>query len=125
MTKNVEYPRQIEPAPQDRFFEVNFKQPNFHGKNMSIGEYEICTRWLKPEPYTNAQTGMVVMEIRIPTGYVITNDILRLYTQSGVVPNLGRAESYGNKVNFYFDYVSRWQFLWKRTLHHAVPVLHN
>lgn len=44
--------------------------------------------------------------MHIPTGYVVTNDVLREYAQSGEVPTLRRAESYGRKVVYYFDYVS-------------------
>ncbi len=49
---------------------------------------------------------MVVMEMDIPTGYVVMNDKLRSYVQSGVVPTLSRAEFYSRKVVFYLDYVS-------------------
>lgn len=49
---------------------------------------------------------MAVMEIDIPTGYVVMNDELRLYVQSGAVPTLSRAEFYDKKTIFYLDYVS-------------------
>lgn len=49
---------------------------------------------------------MAVMEIHVPTGYVVTNDVLRLYAQSGNVSTMHRAEAYGRKAVFYFDYVS-------------------
>ena len=49
---------------------------------------------------------MVAMEMDIPTGYVITNDVLRAMAQSEDIPNLRRAEQYDRKVVFYFDYVS-------------------
>ena len=49
---------------------------------------------------------MTVMEIHTPTGYVITNDVLRAYAQSGNISTMHRAEAYGRKAVFYFDYVS-------------------
>ena len=51
-------------------------------------------------------SGLAVLEVDIPTGYVVMNDTLRNYVRSGMVPNLKRAEFYGRKVVFYFDYVS-------------------
>ena len=57
-------------------------------------------------PDLTQQTGMTVMEISLPTGYVSMNDDLRYYVQSGIVPNLGRAEYYARKIVFYLDYVS-------------------
>ena len=50
-------------------------------------------------------SGMTVMEIHTPTGYVITNDVLRAYAQSGNISTMHRAEAYGRKAVFYFDYV--------------------
>ena len=49
---------------------------------------------------------MVVIEMDMPTGYVVMNDDLREYVQSGAVPTLGRAEFFNKKVNFYLDSVS-------------------
>ena len=50
-------------------------------------------------------TGLTVMEVELPTGYVIMNDDMRLYVQSGEVPTLRRAFYYSKKVVFYLDYV--------------------
>ena len=61
-------------------------------------------RWARPD--ISETSGLAVLEVNIPTGYVITNDVLRLYAQSGTVPTLRRAEQYGRKTVFYFDYVS-------------------
>ena len=57
-------------------------------------------------PDVSNTSGMAVIEIHIPTGYVITNDVLRTYAQSGNVSTMHRAEAYGRKVVFYFDHVS-------------------
>lgn len=51
-------------------------------------------------------TGLSVLEIDLPTGFIVMNDTLRDYVRSRVVPNLKRAEFYGRKVVFYFTYVS-------------------
>ena len=49
---------------------------------------------------------MSVLEVDLPTGFIVMNDTLRDYVQSRVVPSLKRAEFYGRKVVFYFSYVS-------------------
>ena len=62
-------------------------------------------RWIYTErSYTS---GLAVLEVDIPTGYVVMNDTLRDYVRSGITPNLKRAEFYSRKVVFYFNYVSR------------------
>ena len=61
-----------------------------------------CYRWLRPE----LRSGLTVMEMHLPTGYTVVNDVLREYVQSGVVSNLGRAEFYDRKLVYYFDFVS-------------------
>ena len=52
------------------------------------------------------RSGMAVIEVGIPTGYIIVNDVLRSYVQSAEVPTLSRAEFYEQKAVFYLDYVS-------------------
>ena len=65
----------------------------------------MCCRWIYTQrSYTS---GLSVMEIDVPSGYVVMNDTLRDYVRSGLTPNLKRAEFYGRKVVFYFNYVSR------------------
>ena len=61
-------------------------------------------RWTRDD--LRNKTGMVVIEMDIPTGYVVMNDRLREYVKSGAVPTLSRAEFYDRKVVFYLDYVS-------------------
>lgn len=51
-------------------------------------------------------SGLSVLEVDVPTGYIVMNDTLRDYVRSGLVPNLKRAEFYEMKVVFYFEYVS-------------------
>ena len=101
---NVEYPNLQEPQPIANFFKVYTLAPEYAGKNFSIMHVTCCAQWMRPE--LSNHSGMAVIEIDVPTGYVITNDVLRAYAQSGDVPLLRRAESYARKVVFYFDYVS-------------------
>lgn len=60
-------------------------------------------RWARPD--ISERSGHAVLEMHVPTGYIATNDVLRAYAQSGKVPTLRRAEQYGRKLVFYFDYV--------------------
>ena len=61
-------------------------------------------RWLYTE--RSLESGLTVLEVEIPTGYVVTNHSLKEYVRSGQTPNLRRAEFYNRKVVFYFDRVS-------------------
>lgn len=99
---NVEYSRQIRPKPEGKFFSIQLKE-SYGGKNYSFVEFNPCVRWVRPD--ISNTSGMTVLEMDIPTGYKVTNDVLRAYAQSGRVPTLRRAESYNRKVVFYFDYV--------------------
>ncbi|KAK7114535.1 CD109 antigen-like [Littorina saxatilis] len=102
-TQQVDMTDRSEEADHIRFFDLIIEDIQWHGRNFSIMEMRPCVTWL----YTDRghTTGMSVLEIDIPTGYVIMNDTLRDYVRSGVVPNLKRAEFYGRKVVFYFSYV--------------------
>ena len=71
----------------------------------------MLSSWLFQEK--SLTSGLAVLEVDIPTGYVVMNDTLRDYVRSGIVPNLRRAEFYERKVVYYFDYVS---FLIMKTL---------
>ncbi|KAL8613871.1 hypothetical protein ACOMHN_032861 [Nucella lapillus] len=114
-TVNVEYPFLLKPTQKVdmgnravdveriRFFDLLIDDLQWHGRNFSVLEMWPCVSWLYTE---RAQTtGLSVLEVDIPTGYVVMNDTLRDYVRSGVVPNLRRAEFYGRKVVFYFSYV--------------------
>lgn len=51
---------------------------------------------------------MSVLEIAIPTGYIVHNSTLQAYVKSQIAINstLKNAEFYNSKTVFYFDYVS-------------------
>ena len=49
---------------------------------------------------------MAVLDVTIPTGYIIQQQKLDEYVHTGNVRNLQRARYQERKVLFYFDYVS-------------------
>jgi len=73
------------------------------------------------------RSGLAVLEIDVPTGYVVMNQTLRDYVLSGVVPNLKRAEFYYRKAVFYFSHVSRKlsKILSEKKPHHILSVTVN
>ena len=60
--------------------------------------------------WTNAneseRSGMAVLDVTIPTGYIIQQQKLDAYILTKRVRNLQRAKFAEKKVMFYFDYVS-------------------
>lgn len=52
------------------------------------------------------RSGMAVLDVAIPTGYIIQQQKLDAYILSRQVRNLQRAKFLDKKVVFYFDYVS-------------------
>lgn len=60
--------------------------------------------------WTNAKesqrSGMAVLDVTIPTGYIIQQQKLDAYILTKRVRNLQRAKFAEKKVMFYFDYVS-------------------
>jgi hypothetical protein len=53
------------------------------------------------------RSGMAVLDVTIPTGYIIQQQKLDAYILSKRVRNLQRAKFAEKKVLFYFDYVRR------------------
>lgn len=52
------------------------------------------------------RSGLAVLDVTIPTGYIIQQQRLDAYILSQRVRNLQRARFQERKVLFYFDYVS-------------------
>ncbi|KAL4235441.1 endopeptidase inhibitor [Mactra antiquata] len=103
-TVNVEYGFLLkETQDQIQFFELTSDYTRFTGRNESVLLMTPCVRWVYLEK--SQQSGLTVLEIDIPTGYVIMNHTLRDYVQNGGVPNLKRAEFYYRKVVFYFTHI--------------------
>ncbi|WAR12173.1 CPMD8-like protein [Mya arenaria] len=87
-TVHVEYPWLLKKTQDEiQFFELTAEN----------------TRWVYTDK--SMESGLTVLEVDIPTGFVIMNHTLRDYVRSRQVPNLKRAEFYYNKVVFYFSHV--------------------
>lgn len=52
------------------------------------------------------RSGMAVLDVTVPTGYIIQQQKLDSYILSRRVRNLQRAMFSQKKVSFYFDFVS-------------------
>ncbi|KAK2182230.1 hypothetical protein NP493_362g02042 [Ridgeia piscesae] len=130
---NVEWPEFQEPKPNgSKYYDIIVDNKHMYGRNFSIMEMDVCTRWKRKD--ISMTTGLTVMEVELPTGYVIMNDDMRLYVQSGEVPTLRRAFYYSKKVVFYLDYVEynkktcvhfradRWYPVANMTIQHEIRV---
>ncbi|XP_015109945.1 CD109 antigen [Diachasma alloeum] len=100
---NVDQPR-FQTQPPVRAFDLVVK-PDFVGRNKSHIVYKSCQRWTNLEE--SARSGMAVLDVTIPTGYMIQQQTLDRYTRSRMVRNLQRARFHWSekKVLFYFDYL--------------------
>lgn len=76
---------------------------NFHGRNQSHISYLSCQRWTNLNE--SLRSGMAVLDVAIPTGYIIQQQTLDRYILSKQVRNLQRARFQEKKVLFYFDYL--------------------
>lgn len=54
---------------------------------------------------------MAVLDVTIPTGYIIQQQYLDAYVLQRTVPNLQRARFFPGKLLFYFDYVIKNNYL--------------
>lgn len=75
-----------------------------HGRNQSHISYLSCQRWANTNE--SERSGMAVLDVTIPTGYIIQQQKLDSYILTRRVRNLQRARFQERKVLFYFDYVS-------------------
>lgn len=131
-TVNVEYPWLIKPTQDEiQFFELTADNIRFTGRNSSVMEMTPCVRWVYLEK--SLESGLTVLEVEIPTGFVVMNHTLRDYVRSGMVPNLKRAEMYYRKVVFYFSHIDnsktcvkfradRWYPVANMTIQHRMRV---
>lgn len=142
-TVNVEYsfliklPQKVDmtdpstEAGRMKFFDLMVDKMLWHGRNFSIMEMQPCARWTYQEG--SKTSGLAVLEIDIPSGYIVMNDTLRDYVRSRLVPNLKRAEFYGRKIVFYFSYLDdsytcvnfraeRWYPVANATIQHRMRV---
>uniref|UniRef100_A0A0P4VGJ9 Putative alpha-macroglobulin n=2 Tax=Rhodnius TaxID=13248 RepID=A0A0P4VGJ9_9HEMI len=98
---NVDIAR-FQTQPPVRSFDLRTKA-TFHGRNQSHITYNTCQRWLNVEE--SERSGMAVLDVTIPTGYIIQQQKLDQYILQRNVRNLLRARFDGHKVLFYFHYL--------------------
>lgn len=92
----------------------------FHGRNQSHISYVICQRWTNTAE--SIRSGMAVLDVAVPTGYMIQQQKLDSYTISQRVRNLQRARYQERKVLFYFDYLDNDFVCVNFTLERWMPV---
>lgn len=98
---------QIKPAV--KAFDLDIR-PSYSGRNSSNMNMDICARWTLTSE--SPRSGMAVLEVPIPTGYMISQNVLdRLVNATSLATltyprNLREARAGEKKIYFYFDYVS-------------------
>jgi hypothetical protein len=96
---NVDVNRFVTP-PAVRAFSVLFRL-SFSGRNNSHINYDISSSWTNQRE--SNQYGMAVLDVAVPTGYYIKQQVLDDYILSRKVRNLRLAKFLAHKVVFYFD----------------------
>ncbi|KAL7301156.1 hypothetical protein TKK_0006128 [Trichogramma kaykai] len=93
---------------------------NFYGRNQSHITYLSCQRWTNVNE--SVRSGMAVLDVTIPTGYIIQQQNLDTYVRSRQVRNLQRARFQPSKVLFYFDYLDEEETCVNFTIERWYPV---
>ncbi|XP_075980863.1 macroglobulin complement-related isoform X2 [Anticarsia gemmatalis] len=99
---NVDIARFVTAPPVPCFSLVS--NHHFYGRNQSHIEFQGCASWTLVEE--SPRSGMAVLEVGVPTGYMIQQQRLDAYVLSRRVPTLQRAKYLPTKILFYFDYLS-------------------
>ena len=81
--------------------------PEFSGRNLTFMKMRACASWVAPEQIMGLRSHMAVLEVGMPTGYVVMNDELRAQVRRGDSPNLRYAFWQPGRVDLYFDYIGR------------------
>ncbi|XP_064641488.1 CD109 antigen-like isoform X2 [Lineus longissimus] len=99
---NVEYRRFLK-YPQAKFFDLTIPKEGlkFSGRNFSIFEMTACARWTATR--LSKASGLSVIQIDVPSGFVVTNISLREYVLSKPLSNLRRAVFKAPTVSFYLE----------------------
>ncbi|KAK4884325.1 hypothetical protein RN001_000596 [Aquatica leii] len=92
----------------------------FYGKNHSHINYLSCQRWNNFNE--SERSGLTVLDITIPTGYIIQQQKLDAYILSRRVRNLQRARFFNRKVLFYFEYLDEQETCINLTVERWYPV---
>lgn len=74
---------------------------SFSGRNNSHITYDICSSWVNQRESNTS--GMAVLDVAVPTGYHMQQQVLDEYILSRRVRSLRRAKFLDHKVVFYFD----------------------
>lgn len=112
---NVRYQTQ----PPVKAFDLRTRA-NFHGRNQSHISYISCQRWININE--SIRSGMAVLDVAVPTGYIIQQQNLDKYVRTGDIRNLQRARFLDQKLLFYFDYLDEEETCVEFTLERWFPV---
>ncbi|KAL1110500.1 hypothetical protein AAG570_008028 [Ranatra chinensis] len=115
---NVDIPK-FQTQPPVRSFGL-YTRANFYGRNQSHIDYNSCQKWTNPEE--SVRSGMAVLDVTIPTGYIIQQQKLDAYVRTGNVRNLLYARSQERKVLFYFNYLDETDTCVNFTIERWYPV---
>ncbi|XP_050294787.1 CD109 antigen [Anthonomus grandis grandis] len=88
--------------PPVKAFDLITKQHPY-GRNQSHITYISCQRWSNLNE--SDRSGQAVLDVTIPTGYIVQQQDLDAYVMSRRIRNLQRAKYQERKVLFYFDYL--------------------
>ncbi|XP_054709212.1 CD109 antigen-like [Uloborus diversus] len=98
---NVDWKHLMIPPPLPAFnLDVKF---HYSGRNSSHITFRSCQSWTLLSE--SKASGMAVLEIGIPTGYIIEQHELHGYVRSHMVRNLREARFQEGKITFYFEYL--------------------
>ena len=94
--------------------------------NFSFVFFIVYTSLFSPRRWINtnesSRSGMAVLDVAIPTGYIIQQQTLDGYIRSKQVRNLQRARFQERKVLFYFDYLDQEETCVNFTIERWFPV---
>ncbi|XP_069361628.1 CD109 antigen [Maniola hyperantus] len=115
---NVDIER-FQTAPPARCFDL-LASAHYHGRNQSHIRYQTCASWTMTDE--SPRSGLAVLEVGIPTGYMIQQQRLDSYVLSRAVRTLQRAKYQPDKLLFYFDYLERERTCVNFTIERWYPV---
>ncbi|CAH2004526.1 unnamed protein product [Acanthoscelides obtectus] len=115
---NVDVER-FQTKPPVQAFDLVTKQ-FFSGRNQSHITYVSCQSWNHLNE--SERSGMAILDVTVPTGYIIQQQDLDAYILSRRVRNLQRAKYLERKVLFYFDYLDSEQICINFTVERWYPV---
>ncbi|XP_012257005.2 CD109 antigen isoform X2 [Athalia rosae] len=111
--------KKFQTQPPVRAFDL-VTRANFHGRNQSHITYTSCQKWTNTNE--SSRSGMAVLDVTIPTGYIIQQQNLDRYILSRQVRLLQRARFQEKKVLFYFDYLDEEETCVNFTIERWYPV---